>query len=298
MKTLPSQRHDDCPQAHVGGFQYLYSLRSFAVLASAVLSLSSVSVEAGIFDDDEARKAIIELRGKVEAGNRDTAARLNALSQRTDEMAQRLERIEAAQRGQLELQGQIEALKRELAELRGRLEVQTNELAKTQLQQRDMASNLEARLGTIDNRVKKVEPSFVSVNIDDKNFNVDQEEKRRYDAALALLRGSDFRASAVAFAQFLTQYPDSPLAAYALYWNASSLFGLKDYRASISANERFLGRYPEHPRASEAALSIAFSQIELNDRIAARKSLETVAEKYPNSDSARQARERLATLRR
>jgi tol-pal system protein YbgF len=262
----------------------------------------SVSANAGLFDDDEARKAIIELRGKVDAVNKALTARLDALSQRFDELnqklEQRLERIESTQRGQLELQGQIETLKKELAEVRGKVEVQTNELARTQILQRDLASALENKVSAIDSRVKKVEPTFVAVNIDDRSFNVEQDEKRRFDAALALLRSSDFRAAAVAFAQFQAQYPESPYSANALYWNATSLFGLKDYRSALTANERFLSRFADHPRAADAALNIAFSQIELNDRVSGRKSLETVIEKYPTTDSARLARERLATLRK
>jgi tol-pal system protein YbgF len=257
---------------------------------------------AGLFDDDEARKAIIELRGRVEVINKALTTRLDALTQRLEELAQRLdqrvERVEATQRGQLELQGQIESLKRELAEMRGKVEVQTNELARTQLLQKDMANALETRFSAIDSRVKKVEPTFVTVNIDDRSFNVDQEEKRRFDAALALLRNSDFRAASVAFAQFQAQHPESPYSANALYWNATSLFGLKDYRGALSANERFLARFTDHPRAGEAMLNVGFSQIELNDRVSGRKTLESVLEKYPNTDSARLAKERLATLRK
>ncbi len=270
-----------------------------------LMAFSAASAQAGLFDDDEARKAIIELRGRVEAVNKTLTTRLDALSQRFDELLQRLDRIEATQRGQLELQGQIETLKRELADMRGKVEVQTNELARTQVLQRDIANALENRISTVDGRVstldgrvKKVEPTIVTVTIDERSFNVDQEEKRRFDSALALLRNSDFRAAAVAFAQFQTQFPESPYAANALYWNATSLFGLKDYRAALSVNERFLTRFADHPRAAEAALNIAFSQIELNDRVNGRKSLETVMEKYPNTDSARLAKERLATLRK
>jgi tol-pal system protein YbgF len=267
------------------------------------------NASAGLFDDDEARKAIIELRGRVEAMNKALTARLDTLTQRMQEQSQRLdditqrlepriERVEATQRGQLELQSQIENLKKELAEMRGKMEVQTNELARTQVLQKDIAGALETRMAAIDGRVKKFEPTFVTVNIDERSFNVDQEEKRRFDAALALLRNSDFRAAAVGFAQFQTQYPDSPYSANALYWNATSLFGLKDYRGALGANERFLSRFADHPRSAEAALNIAFSQIELNDRASGRKSLESVIEKYPNTDSARLAKERLATLRK
>ncbi len=274
---------------------------SLPSLGGALISLAlcfSATAHAGLFDDDEARKAILELRSRVEAVNQSLTTRLDALSQRFDELNQRLDRLEATQRGQLELQGQIEILKRELAEIRGKVEVQTNELARTQVLQRDIANTLESRLSAIDNRVKQVEPTIVTVSIDERSFKVDQEEKRRFEAALSLLRNSDFRAASVAFAQFQAQYPESPYSANALYWNATSLFGLKDYRAALTANERFLARFADHPRAGEAALNIAFSQIELNDRVSGRKALETVIEKYPNTDSARLAKERLATLRK
>jgi tol-pal system protein YbgF len=273
---------------------------SAALLCSTLVGMSPV--HAGLFDDDEARKAIIELRGRVEAVNKALGARLDELGQRMDEMAQRLERMEATQRGQLELQGQIEVLKKELADLRGKLEVQTNELARTQVQTRDLAasvnSNVESKIGALDARLKKIEPSLMTLVLDDRNVTVSADEKRLFDAALSLFRSSDFRSAAVAFAQFQAQYPESAYTANALFWSASSLFGLKEYKNSVALNEKFLSRFADHPKAADATLNLAFSQIELNDRAGARKSFDTVIEKYPNTDASRLARERLSTLRR
>ncbi len=269
------------------------SLRLRHALAglAALALLPLAPAQAGLFDDEEARKAIIELRGRYEISIRDMTKRLDGLEQR-------IERVETGLRGQLELQNQIEALRREIAELRGRLEVQTNELARTQLQQREQASTLESKLGGLDARIKKVEPVTVSVTVDERSFNVDEEEKRRFDGALNLLRASDFRGAQNSLSVFMSLYPDSPYTASALYWLGSSQFALKDYRAAIASNERLLARFADHPRAADAALGIAFSQIELGDRAVGRKSLEALIEKYPASDAARQARERLPTLKR
>ena len=47
------------------------------------------------------------------------------------------------------------------------------------------------------------------MTIDDRAVNVDQAEKRAYDAALDQFRASDFKAAAQSFAAFQKQYPDS-----------------------------------------------------------------------------------------
>ena len=282
-----------------------------ARLCFMLVALGPVTyTQAGLFDDDEARKAIIELRARVEIIERDFSAKLNQLGQRHSELQERVEKLEsrldATQRGQLELQGQIESLRREMAELRGKLEVQTNELTRTQLQYRELNSSienrlsgvLEGRLSALDARIKKLEPNILSVTIDDKPVNVEAEEKRQYDAALALVRGSEFRTASVAFSQFIARHPESPYLANAMFWNANALFGMKDYRAAATANEKFLSKFNDHPKAADAALSLAFAQIELNERPQARKSLETVIEKFPNSEAAKHARDRLSTLKR
>ena len=113
--------------------------------AAALLSLwLAFPAYAQIFSDSEARKAILELRTRLAEGQ-----------QRESELATRLDRLETAQRNQLELANQTETLRQEIARLRGQLEALTNEVVTLQKHNRNLYGDLDARL-------KKLEPSSVS----------------------------------------------------------------------------------------------------------------------------------------
>ena len=255
-----------------------------ALALAGAAALASAPAHA-LFSDDEARRAIIELRGRVELQNRETDRRFEELAASLKELASRLEQLS---KGQLELQNQIETLRQELSRLRGQIEVQNNEIAQLQRRERESFAQLDTRL-------KQFEP--MQVQLDGKTVNVDREEQRSYDAALALLRAGDFAPSIIAFQQFRSRYPSSPYTPSVLFWTGSAQFALKDYKTAIATLQQFLARSPENARAPDALLTIGFAQIETGDRRAGRRTLETVVEKYPESTSAQLAKDRIATLR-
>jgi tol-pal system protein YbgF len=273
-----------------------------APLAAAALGLTlllSGEPAHALFGDDEARRAIIELRARIELQGRESQARLAELGGRIDALGQRLDRIDQSSRGQLELNNQIELLRQEIARLRGQLEVKSNELgtrtqelaaelAKTQLSQRNQFSE-------IDQRVRSFEP--VSVSFEGRNITVDPEERRLYEGGLAALRDGEFASAAGAFASLRQRWPASPYAPNALYWSGSAQFAMKDYKGALTSLQRFAARHPEHARVPDALLALGLCHLELGDKRAARKTLESLVEKHPTTPAAAQANERLAGLR-
>jgi tol-pal system protein YbgF len=246
--------------------------------AALLLAASAPSAHAQLFSDDEARRAILDVRGRVEQLQRDTLRRIEDLSARID-------RLEQTTRGQLDLQNQIQAMRQEIATLRGQLEVQTNELAKTQRSQRELA-------GDIDGRLKRFEP--VAVSLDGRQVNVDPAERRAYDGALAVFRAGDFRGAQSAFQQFAAAYPQSPYSPSVQYWIGSSQYAQKDNKGAIATLQTFAQRYPDHPRAADALLTVGNAQLDAGDRKAATDTFRLVTEKYDGSGAAQTARERLA----
>jgi tol-pal system protein YbgF len=250
--------------------------------AAAVLLLAGLALpaHAQLFSDDEARRAILDVRSRVEQLQRDMLKRIEDLSSR-------VERLEQTTRGQLDLQNQIQAMRQEIATLRGQLEVQTNELSKTQRSQRDLA-------GEVDGRLKRFEP--VAVNVDGKQVNVDPAERRAYEGALAIFRAGDFRGAQSAFQQFGAAYPQSAYSPSVQYWIGSSQYAQKDNKGAIATLQSFAQKYPDHPRAADALLTIGNAQVEAGDRKAAAETFKLVTEKYDGSGAAQTARERLAGL--
>ncbi len=95
---------------------------------------------AGLFDDEEARKAILELRTRVDQ-NRQAQEAQNAEIKRSQDnsLQDSAETNAALRRSLLDLQTQIEALRTDLARLRGQDEQLARDVADMQRRQKDLA---------------------------------------------------------------------------------------------------------------------------------------------------------------
>jgi tol-pal system protein YbgF len=247
-----------------------------STLAAAFLAAfccAPLAAHAGLFDDEEARKAILDLRGKIDALRRDTRADLDG---------------KADKAGTLDLVNQNEQQRQEIAKLRGQVEVLTNEMANTQQRQKDFYVDLDSRL-------RKMEPHKVTV--DGKEANVEPTEQKAYDAGLAFFKAGDYRNSAAALADFVRRYPQSGYSASAHYWLGNAYYAQRDYRSAITAQQTVVNNFPESQKVADALLNIASCYTELKDKPAAKKSLETLVEKYPESPAAQTAKERLNSLK-
>jgi len=249
-------------------------------LAMLCLAASSVA-SAALFEDDEARRAILELRQRVDA------QRL-AGDRQAEELRRAYEENGQMRRSLLELQSQIEALRGEVARLRGQDEQLVRDLADVQRRQKDLVQG-------VDERLRKVEPSQVSV--DGREFIADPAEARDFEAALAIFRRGEFPAAQAAFAEFIKRYPQSGFKPTAMYWLGNAQYANQDYRGAIGTFRALLAQSPDHPRAAEAVLSIANSQLGLKDTPGARKTMEELIKAYPQSEAAVAAKERLARFR-
>lgn len=258
--------------------------RGLLPLTSALALVWPLRAHA-LFDDDEARKAIIELRQRVEI-NRQAAEAANAATTRTAEEAR--DGQTTTRRSLLDLANQIEQMRAEVARLRGQNEQLTREVSELQRQQKDV------QLG-LDERLRNVEPAKVS--LDGKDFTAAPTERRDFEAAMETLRRTEFDPAAQAFQQFLRRYRDSGYTAAALYWLGNAQYASRDYKAALETHRRLVTQFPAHPRTPEAQLAIANSQIELKDTKAARRTLEDLVKAHPQSEAAGAARERLSRLR-
>lgn len=249
-----------------------------AAAAAGSLWLAAGAAQAQLFADDDARKAIIDLRAKLAAVDEQGKARNADLN----------EQLQTLRRNLLDANGQLQALRDEVARLRGANEQLARDVSELQRKQRDLGQ-------AVDDRLRKMEPQKVSV--DGREFDADPEEKRQYEAALAQLRGGDFDKAAQSFAAFLARWPASGYAAPARYWQGNALYGKRDYKEAINAFRMFLAKAPDSDKAAEAMLAIANSQAEMKDKVAARKTLDELIRTYPKSEAAVAGKERLAALK-
>lgn len=235
--------------------------RTLLVLALGT-SLSGASW-AALFEDNEARRAILDLRQRVDKQN---------------------ESLQQLQRALLEQQNQSEALRAELANLRGEKEQLTQDLKR----QQDSAK-------VVSERLRKFEPS--KVTLDGVEFMAEPAETKAYEDALAVFRQGDFATAANVFSDFNKRYPRSGYGVTALFWLGNAQYANRDYKEAIKNFSALLARAPDHARAPESLLSVANCQLELKDTKSARKTLTDVVKNYPQTEAATAATERLAKLK-
>ncbi|MEY4440339.1 MAG: hypothetical protein RIQ36_1803 [Pseudomonadota bacterium] len=241
----------------------LSSSISIRAAGLAVAMLVSVSAHAGLFEDDEARRAILDLRERVERQGQE---------------------IQNFQRSLLEQQNQFEALRAETARLRGEKEELTQELRRAQ----------ELSQG-VDDRLKKFEPT--KVKVDGVEFVADPAETKAYEDALAIFRKGEFGAASTAFNDFIKRNPKSGYVLPSLFWLGNAQYANRSYANAITNFNTLLSKAPSHMRAAEAMLSVGNCQLELKDIKAARKTFNELVKAYPHTEAAAAASERLAKLK-
>jgi tol-pal system protein YbgF len=239
-------------------------------IAGVTFAVLALPAQAGLFDDEEARKAILDLRQKVDSQHQ-------GLSEENAQL----------RRSMLELSNQIETLKSELANMRGQNEQFMREVSEMQRRQKDLAQGIDARMA-------KFEP--LKVQVDGKDFQADPAEKRDYEAALATFRKGDFAAAEPEFVNFIRRNPQSGYVPSSLFWLGNAQYALRNYRDAITNFRNLYTQNPDHARAPESMLAMANCQIELKDNRGARATLDNLIRTYPQSEAAGTAKERLVRL--
>jgi tol-pal system protein YbgF len=263
------------------GFRWNRSAVAKAMLAVG-LALSAGMGHAGLFEDDEARKYILELRKQVQQNDESQKAQLAAA------VRQLTEQLQTLQRSLLEMNNQNEQLRAEIARLRGQDEQLQRDIAELQRRQRDMSQTLE-------DRVRKLEPQKVSV--DGKDFLAEPDEKRAYEEAMEQLRAGDFDKAGFALSAFLKRYPSSGYGDSARYWLANAQYARRDYKEAVATFRAFLTAAPDHARAPEAWLATGNCYVEMKDTKTARRVFEDLIKQFPKSEAAGAAKERLSALK-
>ena len=251
-----------------------------AALGSLIIgaALFAPAAHAGLFDDDEARRAILDIRTKIEQG---------AANQRAGQQ-QLTEQIDQLRRSLLDLNNQLEQVRGDNAKLRGQNEQLARDLSEVQRKQKDIQSG-------VDDRLRKFEPLKVSEG--GREFSAEPDEKRQYDEAMELLRKSDFAGTANSLTAFRKRWPTSGYTDSALFWLGNAQYGVRQYKEAITSFRTLVAASPDNAKAPEALLAIANCQAELKDAKGARKTIDELLNTYPKSEAAQAGRERLASLK-
>ncbi len=228
------------------------------------LALLLGPAHAGLFDDEQARQRIEEVR---------------------KQLAETQRQAETTSRNQLDFANQLETLKAELAKLRGQVEVLTYELEATQKRQKDFYVDL-------DNRLRKLETP-PEAKADAAPPADPASETADYEAAVTALKASRFKPAADAFVAFIAKYPQSSFLPSAHYWGGYAHAQAKDHARAAELFGKFAAGWPADERVPVALESQVASYDALRDAKGARAALELLAQKYPASEAGKRAQARL-----
>lgn len=235
----------------------------------------------GLFDDNEARKRIANLRADFEASQK--------------AMEERLARIDAAvqdKRALIDLSTLIEGLRQDVNKLRGQAEVIANQAENLEKRQRDLYVDLDARLRKMEQAQAQIAEKLAQPERDAAA------EKTAYEASLNQFKVGNYQAAIAGFQTFMVNFPNSQLVPSAQYWVGNAYYALRDYKVAISAQQKVVASWPDNAKAPDALLNIASSQVELGDQKSARETLRVLVTKYPSSPAAEQAKQRLGGARK
>lgn len=238
-------------------------MRHICFVALTGLSLAQPA-HAGLFDDEEARKRIEQLR--------------------TD-LGETGKRYDALNRNQLDFVNQLETLRTDIARLRGQVEVLAFELDAAQKRQKDFYVDLDNRLRKLEQPPPEVKPEKPKVD--------PAAETRDYENALGLLKNSKFIEAANGFAIFIDAWPESTLQASAHYWCGYANAQARDHVRAAECFGKFAADWPSDERAPVALESQVASLEAIKDAKGAKAALELLADKYPNSEAGKRAKLRL-----
>jgi tol-pal system protein YbgF len=230
--------------------------RAFCLSATA-FCLSAPNNAWAIFADDDARKAILDLRKTLATT-------------------------------QLELQGQIDKLKTDNAELRGKVE----ELEK---QGQDIGTSQKTYYQDLDTRLGNFEPR--TATIEGMSGIVQPGEKKAYDDALKTFQAGNLKKADRYFSVFAKKYSTSPYAPLAVFWSGNSKYASKDYAGAIAQMQGLIKRYPTHSRIPSAMLTLGNAQLESGSKVAAKKTFSEIISKYPNTEAAKDAQQLIAATK-
>jgi tol-pal system protein YbgF len=238
-------------------------------IALLVFALGASQAQAGVFDDEEARRLVTDLKIKTEA------------------------RFDQQGKTQLDLTNQIQSQSEEISRLRGQVETLTYELDTAKKRQQDFYLDLDTRL-------RKLEPQVAGTAAVDPAGAANQlpatdpaQESKEYEAALNHFKANKYKEAAWGFSAFVQKHPNSSLAPNAQFWLGNAWIAQRNCAKAIDAHSVVTTRYAGSPKAPDSWLAMANCQQEMGNPAAAKRSLESLVAKYPNSPAAETARERL-----
>ncbi|MDE2259778.1 MAG: tol-pal system protein YbgF [Betaproteobacteria bacterium] len=243
------------------------------------LLLIAFGAQAGIFNDDEARQGVADLRVQQEA-----------LKKQQQTLDERVTRMESVLQSYPDTVNKLDALNQDQAQLRGKLDVLGNQIDTVDKHIHELYLDLDSRLKLLETAAAK---AAAPADATATPTEAEAVPSPSYVSALAAFNSGDYASSRKQFEAFLKANPKDPKAVNALYWLGVNQLSLKDYKGARATNQELFKTHPESEKAPDALLNLASALTELGDAVGAKATLKMLLAKYPKSPAAVKAKARL-----
>jgi len=223
----------------------------------------------------------------------------------------------------IELYQRVEDLQHDVNSLRGQNEQLRHELDSVKKSQRESFNSVDDQIELLEGKIKAA-PSDEDAATSDTSSNNDTEEKasdatadtttetsdknsensssRKVTDTVAYKRAYDLLkddpdAAAADFADFLKDYPSSPLAANAHYWIGETWYSKEEFAKAKQSFLTVLKEYKGSNKEPDAALKLGYTFIAMKEWSFAKKTLQDVIKFFPGTRESDLAKKKLASIK-
>ena len=241
-----------------------------------------------------------------------------------DERLKRIERLFDSE-SLFKLFAEVESLGTEVRELRGQLEAQSHRIDQLEESQRTLYLDADQRLQRIESAAptqtaspssesitppaapptsatatapSQPAPTTPSAAQTPPTTGIDPfAEQQAYQGAFDLLKAGRYDEAAVAFQQFIAEYPAGSYADNAQYWLGETFYITRRFEEAIQEFERLVSMHPNSQKLTHSLLKIGYAHDELGNKAEAERVLGQLMDSHPQTAAAGLARKRLLTIR-
>ena len=241
-----------------------------------------------------------------------------------DERLKRLERLFGSE-SLFKLFDEVEALGTEVRELRGQMEALSHRIDQMEGRQRQLYLDADQRLQRIESAApaQAADPSpqpgvppaapttptqtatpgqipsatTPTAQTPDATGVDPFAEQQAYQSAFDLLKSGRYDEAALAFQQFIAEFPTGSYADNAQYWLGETFYITRRFEQAVQEFERLVSTHPTSQKLTHALLKIGYAHDELGNMKEAERVLSELIERHPQSAAAGLARKRLMSIR-
>jgi tol-pal system protein YbgF len=185
-----------------------------------------------------------------------------------------------------EQQQQIKQLQKQLSDLVEIVYAQQNALTNAGILHSQVAQNPAAQLSKNPDKTASVPVPLAVANASKEVTHSDGVAKQAYDNALVALKNEQFAQAQEMFAQFIQDYPDSPLQSNASFWYAESFYRQNDFNKAAVYYLQSYKKFPNGTKAADSLLKLAYSLFNLQRSEDACKMIAKLNHDFPDLDQA------------